>query len=170
MSGNYNAFAEQLAADIAAYIEANIKTVLLVLLISSAVLLILGVIMIVANWRIYEKAGEHGWWSLVPVLGGHVAYKIAWHPFFFWFNAACLCGVEIFSYMQLDGEVNMPYIAIASLVLSIASLVMSIAYNIKLSKAFGHGVGFAVGLILLPILFIPILGFGSSEYEGKWGF
>lgn len=167
MSGNYNELKNELATQIAAFIEANIKTVFAILLIASAVVIIFGVITIVANWRMFEKAGERGWWCLIPFMNGHVAHKIAWHPFFYWFNAACLFGVEIFNGMQTEGGVNMPYIAIASLILAIGSIAMSVAYNIKLSRCFGHGVGFAVGLIFLPMIFIPILGFGSSIYEGK---
>ena len=37
---------------------------------------------------------------------------------------------------------------------------------IEISKAFGKTGGFAVGLILLPIVFWPILGFGKSKYVG----
>ena len=48
----------------------------------------------------------------------------------------------------------------------IASAVISIMQNIKLSKAFGHGGGYAVGLILLQPIFILILGFGKSTYVG----
>ncbi|MGN1095283.1 MAG: DUF5684 domain-containing protein [Eubacteriales bacterium] len=33
------------------------------------------------------------------------------------------------------------------------------------SKSFGHGAGFTVGLILLTIIFQLILSFGSSEYR-----
>ena len=35
-----------------------------------------------------------------------------------------------------------------------------------LTKAFGKGVGFAVGLILLPFIFMPVLGFGDAQYVG----
>jgi hypothetical protein len=35
-----------------------------------------------------------------------------------------------------------------------------------LSKSFGHGVGFTLGLIFLSPIFIPILGFGGSLYVG----
>ena len=164
MSGNYGAIKNGFAKEIAAYIEANIKTVLIVLLIVAAVTILLGVICIIANWRIYEKAGESGWWSLIPILNGHVAYKIAWHPFFYWITFACLFGVEFLSTMQFKSGVSMP---LAAMALSLASAIISIVYNVKLSKAFGHGIGFAVGLIFLPVIFIPILGFGDSIYYGK---
>ena len=39
--------------------------------------------------------------------------------------------------------------------------------NYKLAKAFGHGGGYTVGLIFIPWLFVLLLGFGSSEYQGK---
>ena len=34
-----------------------------------------------------------------------------------------------------------------------------------ISKSFGHGTGFTVGLVLLPFIFQLVLGFGSSEYR-----
>ncbi len=37
--------------------------------------------------------------------------------------------------------------------------------NNLLSKKFGKDEGFTVGLVLLPFIFLPILGFGSSEYK-----
>ena len=33
-----------------------------------------------------------------------------------------------------------------------------------LSKAFGKDVGFTIGLLLLPFIFIPLLALGSAEY------
>lgn len=36
----------------------------------------------------------------------------------------------------------------------------------KLSKAFGHGVGFTIGLVLIPNVMTLIIAFGSSEYQG----
>ncbi len=33
-----------------------------------------------------------------------------------------------------------------------------------ISKNFGQGNGFTVGLVLLSIIFIPILAFGDSKY------
>jgi hypothetical protein len=35
-----------------------------------------------------------------------------------------------------------------------------------LAKSFGKGVGFGIGLALLGIIFFPILGFGSAQYQG----
>ena len=39
---------------------------------------------------------------------------------------------------------------------------------IDLSKSFAKTSGFAVGLILLAFIFIPILGFGASSYSGPY--
>lgn len=43
-----------------------------------------------------------------------------------------------------------------------------IALN-DLSKSFGHGVGFTLGLLFLSIFFFPILAFGGSQYVGPRG-
>ncbi len=37
---------------------------------------------------------------------------------------------------------------------------------VGLARVYGHGIGFAIGLILLSPLFILILAFGSSRYVG----
>ncbi len=43
---------------------------------------------------------------------------------------------------------------------------MAIILTVDLAKSFGKGVGFALGLIFLPFVFFPMLGFGSAEYQG----
>ncbi len=49
-------------------------------------------------------------------------------------------------------------------------LLLSLAYTAitywKLSKAFGHDIGFAVGMFFLGIVFFPIFGFGKDQYLG----
>ena len=37
---------------------------------------------------------------------------------------------------------------------------------VKLAKALGHGGGFAVGLIFVSIIFLPILAFEDNVYYG----
>ena len=50
------------------------------------------------------------------------------------------------------------------------SLAVSIYFMILLAvstaRAFGKEDAFAIGLILLPIVFYPIIGFGNAEYKG----
>ena len=48
----------------------------------------------------------------------------------------------------------------------IAFLGILIWNHINVSKRFGHGVGFALGLVFLAPIFWLILGFGSSKYVG----
>ncbi len=49
------------------------------------------------------------------------------------------------------------------------NLVIGILVAIALAEKFGQGGGFAVGLILLPFVFYPLLAFGSAEYQGGRG-
>jgi Family of unknown function (DUF5684) len=46
------------------------------------------------------------------------------------------------------------------------NFIILIILFIDLAKSFGKGAGFGIGLILLPIIFFPILGFGSATYQG----
>src|SRR6266404_2056789 len=46
------------------------------------------------------------------------------------------------------------------------NLIIWIILCIDIAKAFGKGAGFGIGLLLLPFIFFPILGFGSAQYQG----
>ena len=36
------------------------------------------IIKVIAHWRIFSKAGEPGWKSLIPIYNNYISYKIAW--------------------------------------------------------------------------------------------
>ena len=40
--------------------------------------LIFLVLLVVARWKIFTKAGEAGWKSIVPIYSDYVQWKIAW--------------------------------------------------------------------------------------------
>jgi len=45
------------------------------------------------------------------------------------------------------------------------NIVIGIMVLLEIAKKFGKGGGFVAGLIFLPVIFWPILGFGSAEYQ-----
>jgi hypothetical protein len=99
------------------------------------------VIVIVAQWKIFQKAGQPGWASLVPIYNVYVTLKIVGKPGY-WILLMLIPFVNI-------------YFGIKTVHL--------------LSKSFGKDVGFTLGLLFLPFIFYPILGFGSARYEGPYG-
>jgi hypothetical protein len=100
-------------------------------------LAILG-LMIASMWKVFTKAGEPGWAAIIPIYNFVVLLKICGRPWWW----------------------------LLLLFIPIVSLVILIMVYHDLSKAFGHGVGFTIGLILLGIVFLPILAFGDSQYQG----
>ena len=50
---------------------------------------------------------------------------------------------------------------------SLAVAVINLLMNVNLSKKFGHGVLYGLGLTFLTPVFTMILGLGSSEYQGN---
>ena len=96
------------------------------------------IITIVAMWKIFEKAGEPGWASIVPFYNLYVLFKITWGA----------------GWMFL------------LLLIPIVNFIFLIITYVKLAKAFGKSGGFAVGLVFLTAIFQIILGFDNSEYVG----
>lgn len=112
------------------------------------IILALGVVSIISMWKIFTKAGKPGWAAIIPVYNTVVMFQIA--------------GVNPLWLLLLIGS----FIPVVNFITSIVFLVISILVDIKLVKAFGKSGAFAVGLILLPLIFQCILAFDKSEYEG----
>ena len=100
--------------------------------------LALMVLSIVITWRIFVKAGQHGWASLIPFYNAFVAYKITW-------------GSGWMMFLMLVPLVN---------------VVIGIMTVFRLAKVFGKGVGFGFGLLFLNPIFLAILAFGGARYVG----
>ena len=109
----------------------------------SVIMMIIGlafsILMIVATWKVFVKAGRPGWAVLIPIFNTYVFLKIAGKPgwWLIWFFIPLL------------------------------NLIFGIIATVAFAERFGKGAGFAVGLILLPIIFIPILAFGEAQYNGE---
>ena len=122
------------------------------------------ILQIIANWNIFTKAGEAGWKSIIPIYGDYVSYKIAWQTSYFWLSFILGIVVSCISEADPAGD-NMLLMLIVAL-LRIIIAVISIMYCVKLSRAVGRGIGFAIGLIFLQPIFLLILGFGADQYYG----
>ena len=120
--------------DYSSSFSANYQSSPLTIVLSIA----LTVLVVIAEWKIFEKAGEPGWKCLIPLYNAYILFKITWGN-----------GWKFLL-----------------LLIPIANVVIAIITQVKLAKAFGKGGGFAVGLVLLPVIFYPILGFGDAQYIG----
>lgn len=125
---------------------------LLVIVIAATILLL------VTNWKIFSKAGKPGWGALIPFYNMYVMSDIAFG------NASYFIGVMVLWLLSVFGRIfEIGFLRGFS---GLGSLVLYVIYCIKISKAFGKSGGFTVGLVLLPLIFFPILAFGSAEYIG----
>ena len=121
---------------------------------------------IAANWRLFTKAGEAGWKSIIPVYSDYISYRIAWQPSYFWLTLILGIVASGVSAAATSGDgTNTTILLVVSLIRLIMAII-SIMYSFKLAKAFGRGTGFALGLIFLQPIFLLILGFGNDSYYG----
>ena len=95
------------------------------------------IVMIAAQWMVFTKAGQPGWACLIPILNFLVILKLVKRPMWW----------------------------ILLLLIPVVNFVTLVIVVLDLAKAFGKGVGFAIGLIILGPIFYLILGFGSATYQ-----
>jgi hypothetical protein len=96
------------------------------------------VLMIAGLWKMFVKAGQPGWAAIVPIYNLYVLVQIAGRPWW---------------WMIL-------------LIIPIVGIIFALILSNDISKAFGRQLGTTLGLIFLPFIFYPILGFGSAQYQG----
>ena len=107
------------------------------------VFLVIGLVVVVGMWKTFDKAGQPGWAAIVPFYNLVVMFRIGGQSG--WFALSYLLN-----FIPIIG--------------TLAFLGIIIWNHVNISKRFGQGVGFAIGLVLLAPIFWLILGFGSSKY------
>jgi hypothetical protein len=102
---------------------------------------ILGVVVlaitVVTFWKLFTKAGEPGWASVVPVYNLIVLMKIIGKPWWYLFVP----------------------------VLNLIAVAFFVPFG--LARKFGKGAGFGAALLFFPYICYPILGFGSAQYNAN---
>jgi hypothetical protein len=96
------------------------------------------VLVVVSSWKVFVKAGKPGWAAIVPIYNLVVLLQICDKPIWW----------------------------VILLLLPLVNIVVGILLCIALAQVFGKGVGFAIGILLLGFVFLPILAFGDAQYQG----
>lgn len=105
---------------------------------ATLVSLVFAVLMIVAMWKIFQKAGEAGWASIIPFYNTFVLFRIA--------------GMNPWLFLLL--------------LIPLVNIVVAIMVSLKLGEAFGKsGLWSFFLLIVFSVIGFLILGFGSDSYR-----
>src|SRR5215468_3252945 len=96
------------------------------------------VLLFAGMWKVFQKAGKPGWAAIIPIYNLIVLLQITGKPLWW-----------IILYL-------IPFV----------NLVVLVLVSLELAKRFGKGVGFGIGIALLPFIFYPVLGFGPDRYLG----
>ena len=110
-----------------------------VFLIIAIICGIISIISIIAMWKLFEKADEAGWKSIIPILNVYVLTKIS-------------TGKPILMLLSFVPFVNFIFI---------------IYLYYKLNQAFSGGTASFILLLLFPYIILPIMAFSEdAEYIG----
>ncbi len=133
------------------------------LAVSFLIVIVLAVITAIGYWKVFVKMGEAGWKGLIPIYNNYLLFKDCWEAKYFlaWIAAVIITGG--ISSASDSGFLINSIVSIAGLTVTI----LNIALNYHIAKAFGYGVGFTIGLTIIPTAFYIILGFSSDQYLGN---
>ncbi|HEX3069393.1 MAG TPA: DUF5684 domain-containing protein [Thermoanaerobaculia bacterium] len=94
-------------------------------------------LIVISLWKIFVKAGKPGWAAIVPIYNLIVILEIAGKPIW-WFIL---------------------------MLIPLVNIIVLILVYIAFARNFGKGVGFAIGMVILPFIFFPMLAFSDARYQ-----
>ncbi len=146
------------------------------MVVSTVISIIVYVLSVIGMWLTFRKAGRMGWLSIIPVVNTIMICLIGWRKVWPFVVEVVVGGIGVV--LALFGGLMALFLGygfsfsggaiiallVIGIILMIIALIIYIMITHRLSKSFGHGAGFTVGLILIPLIMYIVLGFGKSEY------
>lgn len=157
-------------------------------LMSQSILLLVSIFSIVVVCMTFERIGLAWWKALIPFYGVYALIKKVWDEknakTYLWLSiagcSACMIALlmlipTLVTVVAARGDTHVALVSglagmgFASLlvmvgfVLAIIAIVWKIRAYARLSKMCGHGDGFTVGLVLVPVVFFAILAFEKRD-------
>lgn len=131
------------------YVYNRFRSVIMIVLFFFLVYLFLS---IAGKWLLFHKAGKKGWTSLIPFYNRYILFKMTWGNGWL-FLIPFILG--LFTNLNKIGWLFW-----------VLTFVIDLMYCYKLSLSFGHGGGYAFGLLFFRPVFMLVLGLDSSYYHG----
>ena len=134
---------------------------------AGVIILLLAIFSIATMWRIFTKAGEKGWKSLIPIYNGYVQWGIGWDTQYFWLVFGGAIGLSILNLLLgMMGRFGVILSGIIGLVWAVVCLVLVVKFSIRMAHRFGKSTAFGVvGLLIFSLIGYAILAWGSADYN-----
>jgi len=135
---------------------------------------------IICLWRIFVKAWEKWWKSLIPFYNVYIQCKIVGKPkWFWWLMLLPIIGIIrtivsiVFWILNVNNVNFMPELKaginwvlwFSSVIAIIITIVFAILTQIRLWKAFWKSAWFCVWLVFLNFIFAGVIAFDDSKYS-----
>lgn len=127
------------------------------------IILAITVFLCIVFWKLFKKMGYKGYEALISGHNGYLMLIAAGKQGRYYF--LFLIPILIMNAPVFFGWVNATALQIFSIIGTLLLLVLYVDVTVSLVKRFKKGLGFAIGTILLPIIFYPILAFGKAKYK-----
>lgn len=144
----------------------------LFMLLADMVLLVL---LVIAEWKIFKKIGEKPWKSLIPFYSRYTLHKHVWTTSAFWVYLVSSVAFTVFTNAPemltafRPDSIWVTLFMLLAIPVGIVETIYTILLYFRLAESFGKKLPFKIGMIFFNSIFSIILGFGKSKFIGKDG-
>ena len=100
--------------------------------------LLVVMVLIASAWVLYTKAGRQGWEGIIPIYSTYVMTLIVGRPWWW----------------------------LLLMFIPLVNIIIAVVLLVDLARSFGQTVPYAIGMLLLPFIFFPMLAWGDAKYQG----
>jgi hypothetical protein len=153
--------------------------------IAMLVILVVAVIVIIAKWKLFEKAGEPGWTAIIPIYNLLQFSKIAtgdFHIGIVWLiamgvNTVCVTIQTVFNGLATAGDGSLWFLSLIGLVFSLIGMVAALGgavvggyLNYVFTKSYGQtDLMCILSIFFTPIIFLIMAFSKDTQYIGPQG-
>ncbi len=119
------------------------------------------VVQLVAEWKLVNKLGGRGWSQVIPVYNAWELARVAGceQPMVIAYTVLTGVTVAASALSGVLGDASGSAIGTCGLAL----FVVNVLVMRQVAGRFGKSTGFVVGMVLLPVVFVSILGLGAAQ-------
>lgn len=124
---------------------------------------------VICRWKIFSKMGARPWKSLIPIVSDYIIFKKCWRGWPFVILILLAIAMALFVQVTAYMDIYLPiptYVKSNMIFVYLVSIMAIVIMQYKhMAFAFGHDIGYLMGLLFLNPIFLGMMAFSKDYFH-----